>query len=39
MALMGVLRKLGEPNCLPAFTGASNANVGGALYKGHFKNH
>ena len=38
MGLMGVLRVLDEPNCLPIFTGATDPNMGGAIYKGHFKN-
>ena len=39
MGLMGVLRMLEKPNCFPKFTGASEPNVGGAIYKGHSKNH
>ncbi len=38
MGLMGVLRMLGKPNCLAMYTGAADANIGGTVYKGHFKN-
>ncbi len=37
MGLMGVMRLLEVPNCIPNFTGASAANVGGTIYKGHSK--
>ena len=38
MGLMGALRMINEPNCLPIFTGASAPNIGGAIYKGHINN-
>lgn len=34
MALMGVLRLRNEVNCLGAVTGASQNNIGGAIYQG-----